>query len=1074
MVKDKESNMKRTDTIKIVIAAALFTCSAWANEWYDPDTGYTWTYYVHSSGTQAQIGSGISPKPKGALTIPSTIEGHTVTGIGGSAFYNCTEMTSVTIPDGVTSIEDDAFRGCSSMRAVAIPDSVTKIGYQAFQDCVKLADAPLPAGLTILGGGAFRGCINLESINIPSGITFLGGTFEGCSSLTSVTIPWGITRINGDFGYCVGLRTVTIADSVQEISNSSFIGCTHLESVNLPVNLKVIGQYAFQDCNVLSDVVLPSGLEKLGWNAFKNCVKLKNVTIPASLAEHGMAPFEGSGITDAVISEGLEDVSYLFQGCEYLTSISIPSTARNISHICSGCERLPRVQLPEGLAVIGDGAFSGCKRLEEIDFPTGIVSIGIWAFSTCERLTSVLIPNSVTEIDNYAFSDCLRLQEVSLPTLLRSLGTRAFSGCKVLRELTFPEGFMTFGTGASDDYGQLYGCTSLECLKLPSTLESIEGILGTWPLKIDLSEANPYFAITNHCLVDRRNNSLRAVEGGVEHIVIPDGVTAIPRRFLYFDSYSAPGYHPVKAITFPEGLIEIGEYAFNNCRALEEIKLPSTLDIIRHAAFNNTPSLLEIVLPENLTTIEMWNFDEAHIVEFKAHSPYLDNASFGHLKIAICHGYSPIGPGRDSLVSYSRKTLIYYPREYAYDYEDWVPLENFGGYIPSENDPVIVHFDPCDEAIAPPKDYKFTEVAQIGTLPSCNRPGYELEGWFTKETYGEQIDVTYRPLANVTFYAHWKAVGDGNPDPVTPTPITPEPVTPDPVTPGPVTPDPVEPEPVSPTPINPTPAPPKYEVIEANDIVLPYAVPKSTTLQGAVYDGDDVIGLVELKLGKVNANKGTSKVSGSVMTLNGKKHTIKAHSISEIDGVSSVAVSLDVKDFGKMEVTIGGTLFAGSMGSYHVQSANIGGAWTERSATVTIDADDLSMFAGTVLSDLLPDAEQASVSSGKWKFAKAASVKWAKPKRGTAQPEIYNAASGKGLLIDDTKGKTNLSGLKLTYTPKKGTFKGSFKVYTLDGTGKALKLKKYTVNVNGLVVDGVGYGTATCKKPILAWPVTVR
>ena len=82
--------------------------------------------------------------------------------------------------------------------------------------------------------------------------------------------------------------------------------------------------------------------------------------------------------------------------------------------------------------------------------------------------------------------------------------------------------------------------------------------------------------------------------------------------------------------------------------------------------------------------------------------------------------------------------------------------------------------------------------------------------------------------------------------------------------------------------------------------------------------------------------------------------------------------------------------------------------------------------------------------------------------------------SGKGLVVDETKGKTNLSGMKLTYTPKKGTFKGSFKVYVLEGTGKATKLKKYTVKVSGVVVDGVGYGIATCKKPAISWSVLVK
>ena len=82
--------------------------------------------------------------------------------------------------------------------------------------------------------------------------------------------------------------------------------------------------------------------------------------------------------------------------------------------------------------------------------------------------------------------------------------------------------------------------------------------------------------------------------------------------------------------------------------------------------------------------------------------------------------------------------------------------------------------------------------------------------------------------------------------------------------------------------------------------------------------------------------------------------------------------------------------------------------------------------------------------------------------------------AGKDLVVDSSKGKTNLSGLKLTYTPKTGVFKGSFKVYALEGEGKKKKLKKYTVNVTGFVVDGVGYGAATCKKPAANWSVTVK
>ena len=304
------------------------------------------------------------------------------------------------------------------------------------------------------------------------------------------------------------------------------------------------------------------------------------------------------------------------------------------------------------------------------------------------------------------------------------------------------------------------------------------------------------------------------------------------------------------------------------------------------------------------------------------------------------------------------------------------------------------------------------------------------------------------------------------------------PETPDPVNPGTVNPGTVIPDPVTPDPVTPDPTTPGYEVIEATDIVAPYEAPKAVTLQGVVYDGGKVVGIVELKLGKVNAKKGTSKVSGSVTTLDGKKHTIKAFNLEGIDGTSPKAVTLEVKDFGTMSVTIGGTQFAGSMGKYHVQSAAVGGDWSKGGTKVYVATSErlagtLALPEGTI-EELLPDGASVIPKNGKWSFAKAASVKWAKPKQGAALPERYDAESGKGLLVDTSGDKTNLSAMKLTYTPKKGTFKGSFKVYALEGSGKATKLKKYTIKVSGVVVGGVGYGTATCKKPAVSWSVTVK
>ena len=342
------------------------------------------------------------------------------------------------------------------------------------------------------------------------------------------------------------------------------------------------------------------------------------------------------------------------------------------------------------------------------------------------------------------------------------------------------------------------------------------------------------------------------------------------------------------------------------------------------------------------------------------------------------------------------------------------------------------------------------------TQPEVSRTGYDFMGW------EPMVDATV-PASDMKYVAQWKK--KATPGPVDPDTPTPGPVDPDTPTPGPVDPDTPTPGPVDPDPVDPC-----YEKLEMSDITEPYSAPSAVVLHGAVYDGCDVVGIVELKLGK--AKKGKSKIGGSVTLLNGKKYSIKAQT-APVDGVAPSVGYLPVKSLGTMHVAIGGTKFAGSLGDWHVQSASVCTAWSGKSATAAVEMDDVSVFSGKVLAGLLPYSEVADVNNGKWKFKKAAGVKWGKPKKGAVPSEFYDPLSGKDLLVDDAKGKTNLSGMKLSYTPKKGTFKGSFKLYTLQGSGKKTKLKKYTVKVSGVVVDGVGYGIATCKKPAMTWAVTV-
>ena len=216
--------------------------------------------------------------------------------LGDWAFYECSGLTSLTIPSGVTSIGIGAFGDCSGLTSLTIPSGVTSIGNWAFSDCIGLTSLTLPSGVTEIGKSAFDGCSGLTSVNIPSGVTSISGwAFSGCSGLTSLTIPSGVTSIGQRaFSDCRGLTSLTLPSSVTSIDQGAFYGCSGLTSLTIPSGVTSIGQGAFLYCSGLTSLTIPSGVTSIGKYAFYDCSRLTSIYVyPENLPELGTDIFTG-------------------------------------------------------------------------------------------------------------------------------------------------------------------------------------------------------------------------------------------------------------------------------------------------------------------------------------------------------------------------------------------------------------------------------------------------------------------------------------------------------------------------------------------------------------------------------------------------------------------------------------------------------------------------------------------------------------------------------------------------------------------------------------------------------------
>lgn len=221
-----------------------YTFSGWSDippTMPDHDVTITGTFYPNDgdyferggikfkkiSNTEFEVISG--GNYSGEITIPEKVKingkEYKVTSIGDDAFQNCSEITSVKIPNSVTSIGENAFRSCRKLISVEIPNSIKQIGEWAF--CATgLTSVTIPNSVTTLAKSVFNGCNNLESVTIPNSVTTIDyKAFYRCLSLKAINIPNSVTSI-GELAFweCRSLTSITIPNSVTSIGAQAFNG----------------------------------------------------------------------------------------------------------------------------------------------------------------------------------------------------------------------------------------------------------------------------------------------------------------------------------------------------------------------------------------------------------------------------------------------------------------------------------------------------------------------------------------------------------------------------------------------------------------------------------------------------------------------------------------------------------------------------------------------------------------------------------------------------------------------------------------------------------------------------------
>lgn len=275
----------------------------------------------------------------------------------------------------------------------------------------------------------------------------------------------------------------------------------------------------------------------------------------------------GLAAEDYTVPQGIRIIGPgAFSNAASLTSVRLPDSVVSIGNSAfSDCTSLVSITLPDSLLSIEDFAFIGCSALQHIDLNEGLIFIGSHAFMNCSSLTSVTFPGTVPVVQDYTFCHCSALESVVIREGTLIVGGYAFWDCPALRSITLPDSLTGF-----------LGSAANECPLLDSIIVSPE---------------HPVFVMTGGALYNMAECSLVLVPQGLKQteLVVAEGTVTIGELAIW-------NCDKLTSIVLPDTLVRIERYGISCCPALENITLPASVSFIGNSVLSVCENLRSITL----------------------------------------------------------------------------------------------------------------------------------------------------------------------------------------------------------------------------------------------------------------------------------------------------------------------------------------------------------------------------------------------------------------------------------------------------------------------------------------------